>query len=328
MNAPGFMDLQVNGYQGVNFSDPGLTVDQVLRVAVALAARGTIAFCPAVITSSLETYRKVLPVLTEAAGELEGRGILGLHLEGPFINPGEGAVGAHDAGFVRAPDLTLFDELWQLSGKRVSLMTLAPEVTGAPGLIRHARERGVAVAIGHTLCGPEDVKEAVACGATLSTHLGNGCPNLLDRHHNPIWAQLDSPLDAMLITDGHHLPPALIRTFMRVKGVGHVIVTSDSASVAGLAPGEYTCAGRPVRITASGRVENLLAPTLFGSSATMLDCVNHLAGLGFADEALLTRLSIDNPLAAIGCTRAALSGLVGASLCWGEGRFHIVRQGA
>ena len=324
MHVPGFIDLQVNGFQGVNFSDPELTVDQVLRVAAALAARGTIAVCPAVITSSLDTYRKVLPVLAEAAGKPEGRGILGLHLEGPFINPREGAVGAHDAGFVQAPDPALFEDLWQLSGKRVSLVTLAPEIPGAAGVIRYARERGVAVAIGHTLCGPEAVKAAVACGATLSTHLGNGCPNLLDRHHNPIWAQLDSPLHAMLIADGHHLPPAVIRTFMRVKGAEHVIVTSDSAAVAGLAPGEYACAGRPVRITASGRVENLLAPTLFGSSATMLDCVNHLASLGFADQALLARVSIDNPLAAIGCTRAALNGLEGATVCWGDGKFRML----
>ena len=323
MSVPGFVDLQVNGYRGVNFSDAGLTVDQVLNVAAELAARGTIAFCPTVITSSPDTYRKVLPVLAEAAGEREGRGILGIHLEGPFINSREGAVGAHDAGFVQAADVALFEELWQLSGRRVALLTLAPEVTGAPWLIRYARDRGAAVSIGHTLCGTEDVKEAVACGATLSTHLGNGCPNLLDRHHNPIWAQLDSPLHAMLITDGHHLPPPVIRTFMRVKGAGHVILTSDSASVAGLPPGEYSCAGRPVRITASGRVENLLAPTLSGSSATLLDCVNHLADLGFADEALLTRVSVDNPLAAIGCTRAALDGLAGAALYWDCGRFRI-----
>lgn len=323
MNVPGFVDLQVNGYGGADFSDPGLTVDQVLAAATALAARGTVAFCPTVITSSPDTYRKVLPVLAEAAGERQGRGILGIHLEGPFISSREGAVGAHAAAHVQAPDTALFDELWRLSGRRVSLLTLAPEVPGAVALIRHARRLGVAVALGHTLCGPCDVAEAVACGASLSTHLGNACPNLLDRHHKPIWAQLDSPLDAMLITDGHHLPPAVIRTIMRAKGTGHVILTSDSAAVAGLPPGDYRCAGRPVRVTATGRVDNLLAPTLAGSSATMLDCVNHLASLGFADEALLTRVACDNPLAAIGSTRAALNGLTGASVCWREGKFHL-----
>jgi N-acetylglucosamine-6-phosphate deacetylase len=308
----GFVDLQVNGYAGVNFSDPGLTLEQVERVTRLLAQRGTLAFCPAVITSAQETYRCALPVLAEAIrwqtpGEQERSLLLGIHLEGPFISPQEGAVGVHPRQHVQLPSAAMLDELYALAGGQVALLTLAPELPGALEVIHRARQLGVVVSIGHTLADAAAVRSAVQAGARFSTHLGNGCPNLLHRHLNPLWPQLAAPeLTAMLITDGHHLPPEVMAVMLAAKGAGRIIVTSDAAPAAGCPPGEYAFFGTRVLLEPSGRLRNLQADTLAGSSATMLECMNTLAGLGLLSESDLWRVGRDNPLSALSQISAAL----------------------
>jgi len=313
MALSGFVDLQVNGYAGVDFSSPGLTQAQLDQVARALYQRGTLAFCPTVVTSPTQVYRQALPVLAEAirAQSQTGDGkrslLCGIHMEGPFISPEEGAVGAHPRQHVRSPSLALFDELYALAGGKIALLTLAPELPGAPALVRHARNIGVTVSIGHTLADAQAIKTAVDAGATLSTHLGNGCPNLIHRHHNPLWPQLAaSGLSAMLITDGHHLPPELIAVALAAKGPGRVIVTSDSSPAAGCSPGEYTFFGTHALLEPSGRLRNLESDTLAGSSASLLDCMNFLAALGLLDETALWQVGRDNPLKILGKSLSAL----------------------
>jgi N-acetylglucosamine-6-phosphate deacetylase len=191
----------------------------------------------------------------------------------------------------------LFDELYTLAGKQLALLTLAPELPGASDLIRHARACGVTVSIGHTLADTRAIQAAIDAGATLSTHLGNGCPNYIHRHHNPLWPQLAAAgLSAMLITDGHHLPPELIAVAVAAKGPERVIVTSDSSPAAGCPPGEYTFFGTHALLEPSGRLRNLESDTLAGSSATMLDCMNFFASLGILDEPALWQVGRDNPL--------------------------------
>jgi len=307
----GFIDLQVNGYGGVNFTSASLTSADVLSAAQALARRGTQAFCPTVITAPREVYRHALPVLVDVMRDPRSQGrLLGIHLEGPFISPEDGAVGAHPVEYVRPPSLAEFDELYRLADGRVSLLTLAPELPGAPELIRHAVDLGVVVSIGHTLADARAVRAAVDAGARLSTHLGNGCPNLLHRHHNPIWPQLaEDELAAMLITDGHHLPPEVIAAFLAAKGPGRILVSSDAAPAAGLPPGEYAFFGTRALLEPSGRLRNLERDTLAGSAATMLDCMNFLAGLGLLSEAQLWQVGRDNPLAALSMTGAGIAPL-------------------
>ncbi len=319
----GFVDLQVNGFGGVNFSSTTLTVEQVTLVVAALAGRGTSAFCPTVITSPLATYRRALPVLAEAMRSPECAGsLLGIHLEGPFISPVEGAVGAHPAEHVQAPSLERFDELYHLAEGRVSILTLAPELPGALELIEHAARLGVQVSIGHTLADDRDVRRAVEAGARFSTHLGNGCPNLLHRHHNPIWPQLASPdLSAMIITDGHHLPPPVIAAFLAAKGVERTLVTSDVAPVAGCPPGEYSLFGSRVLLEPGGRLRSLERDNLAGSASTMLECMNFLAGLGLLSEEELWRVGRDNPLAALGARPSDLH--AEGRVAYSGGRFQV-----
>ena len=323
MEHSGFVDLQVNGYGGVNFTSDSLTVEDVFSFADQLARLGTLAFCPTVITSSMRTYRHALPVLVEAMKAPAYRDrLLGIHLEGPFISPEDGAVGAHPIEHVRPPSLEAFDELYRLADGQIALLTLAPELPGAPELIRHAVSLGVVVSIGHTLADAPAVRAAVAAGVQLSTHLGNGCPNLLHRHHNPIWPQLAAPeLSAMLITDGHHLPPEVIAAFLAAKGPQRILVTSDAAPAAGLPPGEYTFFGTRALLEPSGRLRNLERDTLAGSSATMLDCLNFLAGLDLFSEDNLWRAGRDQPLAVLGKTPADLPQT--GNVSWDGRRFGL-----
>lgn len=306
--ACGFVDLQVNGFGGINFSSESLTLSEVQFVVDALEQRGTLAFCPTVITSPPSVYRHALPILAQAMRIPEIRAHLpGIHLEGPFLSPEDGARGVHPRAYITVPSLAQFDEFWDLAEGTIRVLTVAPEVPGALELIRHATGLGIAVSIGHTLADSNMIAAAIKVGAWLSTHLGNGCPNYIHRHHNPIWPQLASPeLTAMLITDGHHLPAEMVKAFLAAKTSQRVIVTSDASPAAGCPPGEYAFFGSRVLLEPGGRLRSLEQDTLAGSSATMLECMNFLAGLGLLSEEELWRVGCDNPLGVLGKTRADL----------------------
>lgn len=297
----GFVDLQVNGFCGIDFSAPGLRLDQVIQVVETLCRRGTAAFCPTVITSPLQIYEQNLSVLAAAMREpaLQPH-LLGIHIEGPFISPEDGARGAHARRHVRAPSLDLFDRFQELAEGRICLLTLAPEQPGADRLIRHAAAQGVTISLGHHLADASTIRRACDAGAKAATHLGNGIPNRLPRHPNPIWDQLDEErLMIMLIADGHHLPHSFLRVALKVKTPRRAIVVSDAAPVAGLPPGQYETLGNEVVLEESGRLWNPKENHLVGSSAGMLECMNHLASITSLSEDELWQMGFYNPLALI-----------------------------
>ncbi len=296
----GYVDLQVNGYRGINFSNPGLSVADVRLVTEALVAQGTAAYCPTVVTSPLATYRAVLPVLAAAMAEPDLREhLLGIHIEGPFFTPE--ARGAHLLSLLRKPDADLFDRWQELAGGQIRLLTLAPEREGAPALIRHVVRRGVVVSLGHHMGDKSAIDRAIDAGAACCTHLGNGVANVLARHPNPIWTQLaDDRLTGMFIADGHHLPAEFVRVALRAKGLDRTILTSDVSSVAGLPPGEYDAMGTTVVLEKSGRLSVKHSASLAGSSATMADCVAWLRSWSDLGEAELTQIARDNPLRLLG----------------------------
>ena len=300
-----YVDLQINGYMGVDFSDPALTEDQFLTTADHIFKSGTSLFLPTIVTSSKEVYLRNLGIMYHAA---ESHGLLknipGTHLEGPFISPKPGAVGAHRPEFVREPDCAFFDEIMERSSNYVTLLTVAPEVPGMDQLISHAVSKGVVVSCGHQLAGAEDLKRAAKAGAKLLTHLGNGCPNLIDRHNNMIWAGMAcDDLSAMIIADGHHLPEALVKCIIRCKGVDRVIVTSYAAPIAGFPPGRYNCWNNDAVLEPNGRFHNPVKGCLVGSSVCVRQCAEFLARIGYGEEDI-DRMTIANPLKAIG--RSAL----------------------
>ena len=302
MKHHGFIDIQINGFKGVNFSSPDLTLDQVRIATRELVKAGTAAYCPTVVTSSLADYKHSLPILAAAMRDKELKPhLLGIHMEGPFISPIEGARGAHPPEHIIKPDVNTFKCFQEWAEGNVVLLTLAPETAGARALIRYASENGTVVSMGHHLAEDAAMEEAVHAGARVCTHLGNGLPNMINRHQNPIWWQLAcDELTGIFITDGHHLPADFIKVALRAKTVQRFVVVSDAAHLAGLPPGVYDFNGHPAVLAPDGRVGFKGTPYLAGSSATMLQCINFLAAQNLLSEADLWKVGHVNPLRLIG----------------------------
>lgn len=295
---PGFIDLQVNGFLTVDFSSPEVSIEEIIKAAVGLRKAGTIGFLATIITSAPETYQRNLPLLVQAMQAPETQGvILGIHTEGPFLSCQPGAVGAHNPAWVKDPDIDFFQKLQEWAEGNIKVLTIAAETNGAAELTKYASDNGVVVSLGHQLATSEAISRCSEAGAQLLTHLGNGIPNEVNRHNNPFIAGIaDDNLTAMIITDGHHLPPALIKTIVRTKGVTKTIITSDASTLAGMPPGEYHAMGNYVVIEESGLLHNPEKHCLVGSSATMLQCVNYLASLDLFQPEDIIRMGYTNPL--------------------------------
>lgn len=295
---PGFVDMQVNGYLGVDFSSPDLTLDTFSMACRALLVQGTAAFLPTLITSPVDLYARNLPLIASALAlpEFHGR-LLGIHLEGPFISSQPGAVGAHNPAWTQAPDLDLLQHLDAWANGSVRMLTLAAEPEGAEALAAWAARQGKLVSIGHTLAGPADLDRLYGAGARSLTHLGNGLPRLLPKFANPLWAGLaDDRYTATLIADGHHIPDGILRAMIRSKGVERTVIVSDAAPISGMPPGSYVTLGNKVILEESGRLYNPATGGLVGSSYSLLKCMNHLAALGFLTFEELLQVGFYNPL--------------------------------
>ncbi len=303
LHIPGFVDLQVNGFVGVDFSDEALTEEAFVHASRTLIARGTAAFLPTIITNSEARLQRNLTLIVRALKKdaALARHILGFHLEGPFISKEPGAVGAHDPDAVHVPDTAFFDRLFAWSEGRLRLLTLAAELPGADTLARHAVKRGVAVSCGHELAHPADLARVAEAGATALTHLGNGMPNLVNRHNNTLLAGLaEERLKIMFIPDGHHLPRHVLKVFARAAGAERLIATSDASPAAGLPPGTHYVLGNKAVLEPNGLLHNPDKQCLVGSSATLLTCMNVLHSLGLFSLDELLRMGFHNPLALIG----------------------------
>ena len=299
MTIPGWIDLQVNGQIGVDFSSAALTADDFLRAAEAVLNSGTVLFLPTVITSSMELYRRNLPLIAGAveSHKLEEH-IPGIHLEGPFLNPAPGYSGCHNPEWMLPPAKERFDELFNLCCGRLKLITVS---AAAGELIPYIKSHGVTVSVGHCPAEPEELARAAKLGAELFTHLGNGVPNQLPRHKNVIFNALaEDRLKAMMITDGFHLPPEVIKCFIRCKGVDNIIVISDGSPAAGLPPGRYNVLGNDAILEPEGKLHNPAKQCLVGSAFTMKRCMDYLRSLELLSEEELATVGYFNPLAAIG----------------------------
>ena len=275
--APGLFDLQINGRGGVWFGKAGITVDEVLQVLGEHFPFGVTRLCPTLITNSSEVLEAALTALRHACEREPWAQQMapGFHVEGPYIAAEDGPRGAHPKEHVRPPDWAEFERLQAAAGGRICLITLAPELPGAIDFIRRTTASGVTVSIGHTAASGQEITAAIEAGARLSTHLGNGAHPVLRRHPNYIWEQLGDPrLSASVIADGHHLPPSVLRSIIRVKGVRGVILTCDASGLAGCPIGAYTEGQMRMEILADGRIvvaghRDLLA----GSAADTGRCV-------------------------------------------------------
>jgi N-acetylglucosamine-6-phosphate deacetylase len=299
-----WIDLQVNGYGGVNFNAPGLTPEMVLEITRRLAADGTTGFMPTLVTMDpdmlIPNIRAVVAARKRYA-DCEGA-ILGFFLEGPFISPEPGAVGAHDVAWVRRPDWDLFGRFQEAAEGLVRMGNIAAELPGATEFIRRAVDSGVKVSLGHQMAHePAVLDAAIRAGASAFTHLGNGIPNLIHRRENVIWEALaDDRATVMFIPDGRHLTIPMLKVYTRGVPLRRLIAVSDAQFVAGLPPGDYEVGGIHARLEPDGLLWNPERNCLVGATspiAKMVALLQEKVGLT-PDEC--RAIAHDNPLRFLG----------------------------
>jgi N-acetylglucosamine-6-phosphate deacetylase len=280
--APGFIDLQVNGFAGVDYNCPTTPADDIARSIRALFATGVTRFYPTVITGSAEDMAAALRNLADAKERLpEGVAIEGFHIEGPHISPDDGPRGAHPRRWVRRPDVHELHRMQDAARGLIRLVTLSPEWPEAPRYIETAVREGIVVSIGHTSATSAQIAAAVSAGATMSTHLGNGAHSVLPRHQNYIWEQLaEDRLTAGFIVDGIHLPASFLKVALRAKGPGRRFLVTDAVTPAGAAPGRYRLGELEVELKPDNRVVLAGGDRLAGSALRMHVGVGNLMRLG------------------------------------------------
>jgi N-acetylglucosamine-6-phosphate deacetylase len=282
--APGFVDLQVNGFAGVDYNSPVAPLEEIARSIRAIFSTGVTRFFPTVITGSPEDMLGALRNLARARETLqEGLAMEAFHVEGPHISVYDGPRGAHPARWVRPPDIEEFRRWQDASQGNVRLVTLSPEWPGSTQYIETLAREGVVTSIGHTKATREEIDDAVRAGATLSTHLGNGADAVLPRHPNYIWEQLaEDKLAASFIADGHHLPDSFLRVALRAKGVERSLLVTDAVMPALCVPGNYRLGEVDVELKDDQRVVLKGGTRLAGSSLRMdvaISNVMRIAGL-------------------------------------------------
>lgn|ERR1039457_271735 len=270
--APGFIDLQVNGFAGVDYNNPAASQEEIAHSIRCIYATGVTRFFPTVITGSPDDMAGALRMLSAAREAIpEGRAMEAFHVEGPYISPDDGPRGAHPERWVRPPDIEEFRRFQDAARGHIRLVTISPEWKDAPRFIECVVSEGVAAAIGHTKASASQIADAVHAGATLSTHIGNGAHWMLERHPNYIWEQLaDDRLNASLIVDGIHLGPAFLKVALRAKGVERSILVTDAVMPAGCSPGRYQLGEVDVELHVDGSVR-LWGGTRLAGSALMMD---------------------------------------------------------
>jgi N-acetylglucosamine-6-phosphate deacetylase len=297
--APGLVDLQVNGFAGLDVNGRDVTAETVVELGRALAAAGTTTFAPTVITASEDDIVDSLRAIAAAreADPVTRDAIPFVHVEGPHLSPEDGPRGVHPVEHIRPPDAEEFLRWERASGGLVGIVTLSPHYPGTPEYVNALSRAGVSVALGHTAATPEQITAAVDAGAVLSTHLGNGAHAVLPRHPNHLWTQLsEDRLTAGFIADGHHLPADALTAMVRAKGIERSVLVSDSVALAGFEPGDYeTPVGGTVHLSGDGRLSYAGTPYLAGAARSLADGVASAVALARIRLGDAVRMATANP---------------------------------
>ncbi len=294
--APGFIDMQVNGFGGVDHCSPDAPAEQIGRTIREMFATGVTRFFPTVITGTAANMAAALRNLAEAKESIpEGPAMEGFHVEGPHISPEDGPRGAHPKHCVRPPDFEEFKRWQEAARGNVKLVTVSPEWPGTPSYIEQVVREGVVASIGHTKASAEQIQAAVSAGATMSTHLGNGAHAVMARHPNYIWEQMaEDRLAAGFIVDGIHLGGAFLTVAMRAKGVERAVLVTDAAMPTGCQPGPYMLGEVEVTLHPDGSVRLREGDRLAGSALMMNRAVGNvmrLAGVSLREAVTMATVN-------------------------------------
>jgi N-acetylglucosamine-6-phosphate deacetylase len=285
--APGFIDVQVNGFAGVDYNDPAASHESIAESVRVMFRCGVTRFFPTVITGSEERMTGALRNLAAAKNELkrngmpEAQAIEAFHVEGPHISPETGPRGAHPLEHIRAPNFDEFQRWQDAADGGIRLVTVSPEWEETPDYVSLLVRSGVVASIGHTKATAEQIHAAVAAGATMSTHLGNAAHPTLPKTQNYIWEQLaESRLAASFIVDGIHIPAVFFRAAVRAKGVERSILVTDAVMPAMCSPGPYKLGQVDVELRPDGSVVMRGEARLAGSALRMDRAIGNSVRLG------------------------------------------------
>jgi N-acetylglucosamine-6-phosphate deacetylase len=293
-----FIDLQVNGYAGVDFNADGLTAEQLHSACEALERDGVACILATIITDTLGAMAGRLARLVElrAKDDLAERLIGGLHIEGPFISAEYGYVGAHPQDAARPAERDAMQRLLDAAGGLARIVTLAPENDMGCSVTKLLADQGVVVSAGHTNASLEVLRGAIDAGLSMFTHLGNGCPATMPRHDNIIQRVLSlaDELWISFIADGVHVPPFVLANYFKCTRPDRTIVVSDAIAAAGLGPGRYTLGRREVQVGEDLAVRSEDGTHLVGSAVTMRRAAEVLHDDVGLDDKTITKFTTTN----------------------------------
>lgn len=273
-------DLQVNGFAGVDFQQEDLSMDQLRHAVTALKRHEMHRVLLTLVTDRIEALCRKLEQLERfrrADPELAAV-IAGYHIEGPYLSPKPGFCGAHPAEQMKAPDLGEYRLLQEAAGGNIRLITIAPEWGGSDEFIAQVSKGKVIISLGHTAATDEDIDRAISAGASMCTHLGNGCPGEMHRHDNIVQRLLArDELVACFIPDGIHIPPHALKNMFRAKPRGKVILTTDCMAAAGAPAGRYTIGRLEIEVGPDRVVRQPGQTNFAGSSLTLEEGVANFA---------------------------------------------------
>lgn len=302
-NSRPFVDLQLNGYRGIDFNSDELSAEALHQVCELLQADGVAGVLATIITDDLERMAARLARIAaiRRGDPLVREVVWGLHIEGPFLNETPGYVGAHPHEHVLPASVEAIERLLDAGDGLTRIVTLAPERDAGLQVTRFLAGQGIIVSAGH--CNPslDQLRAAIDAGLSMFTHLGNGCPMQLHRHDNIIQRalSLSDRLWICFIADGVHVAYAALKNYLRCVGPDRAIVVTDGTAAAGLGPGRYAIGSQEILI---GDELVAWAPDrshLIGATATMPQVAAKLeCELGLNSEAVL-RLTSTNPRAAL-----------------------------
>ncbi len=296
-------DLQVNGYAGTDFCSTSLTGEQLHNACRALADDGVDGILATLITDGIESLASKLAeiIRLREQDELARRVIVGFHVEGPFLNPSPGFIGAHEPLCVRPANLDDARRLLDAGAGLVKLFTLAPEQDAGSAVTGFLAEQGVVVSAGH--CDPtlDQLKAAIDNGLSMVTHFGNGCPVELPRHDNVLqrYLSLREHLWFCFIPDGAHVDFIALKNYLDFVGVDRSIMTTDAISAAKMGPGLHEISGISVEVDEAGVARRPGSPNLAGSTITMPGIRRNLSeSLGLGEREITSLVDL-NPRAAL-----------------------------
>ncbi len=288
---PGYIDLQVNGGFGFDFTaDPG----NVTACAARLPETGVTGFLPTVITSPFENYPAAYAKIRTAQADERGSRILGIHLEGPYLSPQR--KGAHHLDYIRPIDL---DEIstWADTGL-LTLVTLAAELPGGFQAVQSLKKQGVIVSIGHTDATCEQAMQAIEHGVSWGTHLYNAMRPFSHREPGVIGALLVADIPCGIIPDGIHCHPEALRLAFRAKGANNLTLVTDAMQAMGGLPGQYILGGTPVTVTSQDA--RLADGTLAGSILSMDAAVRNMIAFTGCSLAEAVQMASSTPARVLG----------------------------